>query len=122
MGTEIEPWPVGTKVAWYGPYDRTPVGVAEVEKVYKTGHLIVRGRRFRMLGNDQAHETGDGYSKASVRLLTPDREKELAKHRKSQTARRVGEWLQKCDADLLPDDAMSALVAVMKANTDQPNN
>lgn len=113
------PWQVGTKVAWYGPRDQTATGVAEVEKVYKTGHVIVRGRRFRVWGSGVAYETGDRYySKASIKLLTPATQAEIQKHRKTQTARKVGEWLQKCDADRLPDDAMAALVAAMKSETE----
>ncbi len=109
-----ETWPVGTKVAWYGPYDRQASSVAEVEKVYKTGHIVVRGRRFRLWGDGSAHETGDGYSKASVCLLTPEREVEIAKSRKAATAKQLAAWLERCDVDSLPDDALAALVAVMR--------
>lgn len=112
------PWPIGAKVAWYGPHDSTAIGVAKVEKVYKTGHVVVRGRRFRLWGEDRALETGDGYSKASLRLLTPDTHMEIKKNQKTKMARKIGEWLQRCDADALPEDAMTALAALMKSETD----
>lgn len=50
-------WEVGEIVAWFGPYDRDPVAEAPIEKIYKTGHLVVKGRRFRPWGDDTALET-----------------------------------------------------------------
>lgn len=112
-----QPWPVGTEVAWYGPYDREPSGTATVEKVYKTGHIIVRGRRFRLSGYNRAHETGDGYSKASLKLMTPDLSAAVQRAKKRRTMKKVGAWLENCDPDLVADDALAALVAAMESST-----
>lgn len=113
--SDVTPWPVGTKVAWFNPYDRVPSATAEVEKVYKTGHLIIQGRRFRQWNNDSAHETGEGYSKCSVRLWTPELEADVLKAKKTKMIRKLGEWLQSCNIDKLPEDAVAALIKVMKA-------
>lgn len=109
------PWPVGTEVAWYGPYDRSAVGTAVVEKIYKTGHLIIRGRRFRMFSAESAHETGDGYSKASVRRLTDRTRAEIAAHKKQKLAKEVAAWLERAASQDIPDDLLQALAAAMSA-------
>lgn len=111
-----DPWPIGTKVAWFGPYDRQPTGTAAVEKVYKTGHMIVRGRRFRAWSENAAGETGEGYAKASIRKMTPELKDAVSRSKKKAMMRRVGEWLRTADPDTISDDAMASLVAAMKAS------
>jgi len=114
--SDCKPWPVGTKVAWYDHYDTTAVRVATVEKVHKTGHMVIEGRRFRLSGDDCAREAGDGWSKASVRLLDDERKTEITNAKKLRAARRVGAWLSKATLSEIPEDALKSMFAAMKAS------
>lgn len=99
---------VGEKVAWFGPYAREPDGVAVVEKIYKSGHIVVSGRRFRPNGNS-AIETGDGYTKASIYKITEEMEARLKRSRKRKAMKKVADWLLAASADDVPDEALYVL-------------
>jgi hypothetical protein len=108
-------WKVGDKVAYYHGYSRAPSSVATVEKIYKSGHLIIRGNRFAPYGDGYANQTGGGYSRASVRLLTPELKEQIRKHRKVQRIRAIGDWMTKCkDADAVPDMLLLEWTALTK--------
>ena len=110
-----EPWPVGTEVAWYGPHDRMATEIARVEKVYKTGHMVIRGRRFRPFGPNSAYATGNGYAQAAVRLLTDANRAEIASSSKKRLAHDVANWLNRAAVADIPDTALNELASVMLA-------
>lgn len=86
-------WEIGERVAYYSPHAREPDGIVAIENIYKTGHLVANGRRFRSFG-DTAHETGDGYSKALIRKLTPEVEAEAKRGAKRRRIASVIRWLE----------------------------
>lgn len=113
-------WEIGERVVMYRGFSREPSGPFPIEKIYKTGHFVVNGIRFRPSSNSCAHETGSGYSRAMVRKLTPDLEHRIARLRKRDAVLSVAKWavdlspddLRKIDR--LPDDALSDLLKAVK--------
>ena len=112
-------WEVGERVAYYSPHAREPDGILAIQKVYKTGHIVVNGLRFRTY-NNTAHKTGDGYSKAVVKKLTPEIEvaaKRGAKRRRIADAVR---WLELvADPNDVPDEALKMLAEAKKRASNQ---
>lgn len=106
-------WKVGDDVAFYSPYARAPEAKVKIEKVYKTGHVVVRGRRFRVWG-DTAHETGDGYSKAHIKKWTDAADADIRRHGKSIRARNVARWLERANVDAVPDEALRLMHEAMQ--------
>lgn len=105
-------WEVGEEVAYEGPYAKGPTSVQKIEKIYKTGHILVRGIRYRPRGTS-AIQTGDGYSKSIIRKLTPEARATIAKHKRLVTVIEFGNWLCS-NADKISDELLSALVAERK--------
>lgn len=111
-------WSVGEKVALYGPHSRKPDRIATIEKIYKTGHVVVGGRRFKPFGSGYASETGDGYARSSIRKCDAATVAEVTKR---NAVASVAKWLSGADINSVPDDALAAMVAAMNSSKQQPN-
>lgn len=111
--TQKTEWKVGEVVAYYGPYSRCAEKTVTIEKIYKTGHLVVNGRRFKAW-SDTAHETGKSWSKSHIAKLTPDRIAQVAKTQKKRRMMKVSDWLVKADPDRVPDEHLDALYRLTK--------
>ena len=103
-------WAPGTRVAIYGPYDKEPLAVAEIEKVYKGGNVVVKGVRYRPSMNGYAHQTGGGYSCGRLRILTPELERAANRAAKRRRMRRLADWLAKANPDAVPNAALQMLL------------
>lgn len=111
-------WKVGDKVAVFGPYDREPRKTARIEKVHKTGHIVVDGRRYRP-GVNRAHETGrESWRSGYVEKLTAENIALVIRARRHQRIAGLAAWLARADKDSLPDSLLDALDAARKAQED----
>lgn len=113
---------VGQRVAVYDAFSEDPSGVAVVDKIYKTGHVIVNGIKYRPATNGWAHETGTGYARGHIRALTPDVELAVRHALKVRRLRRLADWLRGANPDDVPNDIVGALTeacntATQKAKT-----
>lgn len=106
---------VGQKVAVFGPYDCEPCRVARVDKIHKTGHVVVESRRYRPFGDGCAFETGEG-SRYSIRVLTPEVEAAANRAAKRRRMKEIAAWLEKAEPDHVPDDVLRAMIAACKAS------
>lgn len=109
-------WEVGDVVIIYSGSGH-PIARTRIAKIYKTGHLIAGGTRFRPRG-DVAHETGDGYTKKLLKRASPERVAEFEKYRKFRRVCRVGVWLSGLEldgSDRIPDALLERLEALREA-------
>lgn len=110
-------WTVGQRVAIYRPYEKEPSKVAAVEKVYKGGNVVVDGVRYRPSSNGYAHQTGEGYSRRFLRLLTPEVEREANRAAKRRLMRRLAKWLAEAEPDTVPDSILRTILDAHNAAT-----
>ncbi len=106
-------WHIGQKVYVYGANSREPSSIATIEKIYKTGHLIVNGRRYRPSSYGTAYQTGDGYSRGYIKAVTPEREAQYKEVMKMRRIRMIGDWMTRhAKAEHISDDMLQALIEI----------
>lgn len=113
-------WAIGDEVVIYRSFSGDPSGPHIVEKIHKNGNLVVNGMKFKPFCNDFASQTGNSYSRASIRRISEDIRAHLSFIDKRDRIRRIASWVDRLSHDEmnkmreLPDDAIEALLSAIR--------